>query len=98
MILENNEELDGILNGMIRIYPEQAETCRAFSLHCLPSRAAQPSMLGVSSTWRFVVQETGQEHRRREFDSFAQVMNYLLDELMGRQTGLEQTEGNWQNS
>lgn len=63
------------------------KTFRSYLLHCWP----EPSALsdGLSS-WHFTVEEVSGEQQQREFYTFEQVMNFLLDQLLDQPKEVQQ--------
>ena len=63
-------------------FPGEAGSYQSYILHCCQEEAAAP---GQAFIWRFVVQEISEEQQQWKFDSFDQVVDFLLDKLMKEQ-------------
>jgi hypothetical protein len=63
------------------MHDKRVKTFRSYLLHCWPEPCGTP---GEPSTWCFTVEDVSGEQQRQEFRTFEQVMNFLLDELLGQ--------------
>jgi len=64
------------------MHGKKAKSYRSYLLRCWQEQAATP---GQPPVWRFAVQEVSGEQRQWAFSSFEQVVDFLLDELRGRE-------------
>ena len=71
------------------MYDKQVKTFRSYLLHCWPEPSGAPD---ESSTWCFTVEDVSGKQQRREFRTFEQVMNFLLDELLGQPKEVQENE------
>jgi hypothetical protein len=56
---------------------------KPYPSYVLRCRQEQPAPPGEPPTWCFVVEEVAKEGHQREFRSLQEVMEFLLDELLG---------------
>jgi len=71
------------------MHDKQVKTFRSYLLHCWPEPSGTP---GESPTWCFTVEDVSGEQQRLEFRTFEQVMNFLLDELLGQPKEVQENE------
>ena len=63
-------------------FPCKTESYQSYILRCYQEEGAAP---GHPHAWRFVVQEVSNEQQQWKFDSFGQVVDFLLDKLLKEQ-------------
>jgi hypothetical protein len=68
---------------------EKAKSYHSYLLRCWQEQAATPDQPAV---WRFVVQEVAGEQRRWAFGAFEQVMDFLLNTLLGSELSMKADE------
>lgn len=68
---------------------EKVKTYQSYLLHCWSEQSATP---GDSPIRHFIVEEV-LGHQRWEFNTFEQVMNFLLDELLGQPEEVPENSG-----
>lgn len=60
---------------------KQEKAYRSYLLRCWSDQSATSREQG---TWYFIVEDISGEQKQQEFQTFEQVMNFLLDEFFGR--------------
>ena len=73
----------------MQMHDKQVKTFRSYLLHCWPESSGTPA---ESSPWCFTVEDVSGEQQRQEFRTFEQVMNFLLDELLGQPKEVQENE------
>ena len=67
----------------------KVKTYQSYLLHCWSEQSVNPNN---SPSRYFVVEEVFGKQQRREFCTFEQVMNFLLDELLGQSKEMQENE------
>jgi hypothetical protein len=64
------------------MYRQEIKSYRSYALRCRQEQLAPPDEPPI---WHFVVEEVAKEGHQREFRSLQEVMEFLVDELLGVQ-------------